>query len=563
LGAHTHASVAGTRADDWLLPPLLARQHRPVPERAVRQSASVFYRNKGFGKERARQTCLRECKWHCDNKHGMNSLPVELVDLLIKQTDGLTVPILRCVCTQWCALVDAYLGVQLSKRAKRANQRPAGAYRSYKHVCCLSSRRCAVHYAHFLVDKRRWSVLEWMLLHRLLGPFDGLNTVDKHACAHAAWDGDQPRLNEMLTQRGYRWDERLCKRAALGGHLHILQYLHAMHHSCYMWATSVYINAAAKGGHIRAIAWLHERARVPDAGGACTKAALHGHFDTIKWLHARGYKLTERTCAAAARCGRLDILQWAKDQGCPWDVDVACEAAKGGHLDVLQWTRTNGCPWDGSVLSHAAQGGHFEVLKWAHLNGCGWDIWVCDNAAKVGRIDMLEWCLANGCGWDSHVYIEAIRHGHIDVVKWAHAHGCPWGEYVCREAVERGDLGLLRWLTDNGCSWNWLADAAAARRGHLGMVQWAKDRGYSVDMKTICECASAGGHIAMLQWVIDQGHALNGEKCLSLAAECGRLSLTKWLVECLKCRWTKAHLSAARRGGFTEIEEWACARGHI
>jgi hypothetical protein len=114
--------------------------------------------------------------------------------------------------------------------------------------------------------------------------------------------------------------------------------------------------------------------------GPCARAALGGHLSVLQWLHANGIPWEEYTCAEAARGGHLSVLQWARANGCPWDTGTCACAANGGHLSVLQWAHANGCPWDERTCSWAAEGGHLFMLQWARANGCEWDENTCSAA---------------------------------------------------------------------------------------------------------------------------------------------------------------------------------------
>ena len=154
----------------------------------------------------------------------------------------------------------------------------------------------------------------------------------------------------------------------------------------------------------------------------CQGAARGGHLEVLQWLHANGCPLGANTCMYAARGGHLEVLQWLRANGCPWGRNTCSGAAEGGHLEVLQWARVNGCPWDEDTCRFAAQGGHLEVLQWAHANGCPWDELTCYWAAYGGHLEVVQWARANGCPWDRQT--RQIASGHI--LEWVVANGLPY-----------------------------------------------------------------------------------------------------------------------------------------
>jgi hypothetical protein len=62
------------------------------------------------------------------------------------------------------------------------------------------------------------------------------------------------------------------------------------------------------------------------------RAARGGHLDMLQWLHASGCPRDEGTCAHAAGAGHLAMLQWLNANSCPWDAETSGLAAGGGHL---------------------------------------------------------------------------------------------------------------------------------------------------------------------------------------------------------------------------------------
>jgi len=158
--------------------------------------------------------------------------------------------------------------------------------------------------------------------------------------------------------------------------------------------------AAAKGGQLRILKWLHEQ-DCPLDTSTCWGAANGGHLEVLKWLREKGYPWDCRTCMEAAKGGHLEVLQWLRKEGCPWDEKTCLGAAEGRHLDMLQWLRKEGCPWDWSTSYSAAQNKHLEVLRWAIENGCAYD--QGNIRHFITDLDFLEWFEgyvptdANGC----------------------------------------------------------------------------------------------------------------------------------------------------------------------
>ena len=77
----------------------------------------------------------------------------------------------------------------------------------------------------------------------------------------------------------------------------------------------------------------------------CATAAAGGHLAVLQWLHARGCDGDADTCSEAARRGDLVMLQWARANGCDWGAQTYWSAQRAADsADVLQWLDEQGCP---------------------------------------------------------------------------------------------------------------------------------------------------------------------------------------------------------------------------
>ena len=178
--------------------------------------------------------------------------------------------------------------------------------------------------------------------------------------ADAATSSDDPGL------------PRACAAlAARGGHVDVLRWLAASFPSEVTLGASE-CAAAAGAGRLETLAFLvDEQGATPNAL-AFEAAARGGHVAAMAWLRARGFSVPgeERACAYAARGGHVEALEWARAMGMPWDRETCKAAARSGRLDVLRWLRRNGCPWDEWTCVYAERAGHAHVARWARENGC-------------------------------------------------------------------------------------------------------------------------------------------------------------------------------------------------
>ena len=282
-----------------------------------------------------------------------------------------------------------------------------------------------------------------------------------------------------------------------------------------------------------------------DRYAACTLVATVGNVKVMERARADknegGTPKNEwgaPTCAAAARGGHLEMLKWLHAHGCPWDEETSTLAARGGHLEMLKWARSEGCPWHkDEMCTEAARRGHLEVLKWLRAEGCPWNVWTCQGAARGGHLTMLKWLRdpAQGCPWDARTCVAAARNGHFDMLKWAIANDCPvppsYKKYLYSYAVKGGHLEMIKWLHDKGSPpdlWDTVICTDAAEGGHLEVLKWLRAQGFQWDEET-CRKAAFNGHFKVLKWLHANGCPWDVDKCLKAAHDYSNNDVIEWI----------------------------------
>jgi hypothetical protein len=113
---------------------------------------------------------------------------------------------------------------------------------------------------------------------------------------------------------------------------------------------------------------------IRDPHSSCLLAAMGGHLHELQYLHEQGCPWDESTCSIAARFGNLDCLRYAHEHGCPWNSYTCHAAIQGGHLDCLRYAYENGCLINDNgcinMCTHAIQYGQFDCLQYVHERGC-------------------------------------------------------------------------------------------------------------------------------------------------------------------------------------------------
>jgi len=235
------------------------------------------------------------------------------------------------------------------------------------------------------------------------------------------------------------------------------------------------MDEAAGGGHVPVVRWL-----TSTFGASCissnafVKAAAGGHVNVMGRLAVRYFLLREdgtKCIDAAAGGGHLDVLQWmhwlnwslgkygVNDRGV--DETVASGAARGGHVHVLKWLQTQRPrfldePVASRVANNAARAGHTHVLQWLLGVGVQPKPVICAVAAYNGQVAVLKWLREKGLQFSSNCLADAIRGGHCKTWQWLLDENCPhgdaplnWGNAACCAAAN-GELAVLQTMHLHG-----------------------------------------------------------------------------------------------------------------
>lgn len=103
------------------------------------------------------------------------------------------------------------------------------------------------------------------------------------------------------------------------------------------------IDAAAGGGSLQTVEWLHSNQKGGATAAAITNAARNGHLDVVEWLHKNRHEgANSEALTFACRFGHLETAEWLnanRQDGCA--TFTLKMAAMNGHLQVVEWLFKN------------------------------------------------------------------------------------------------------------------------------------------------------------------------------------------------------------------------------
>jgi len=147
-------------------------------------------------------------------------------------------------------------------------------------------------------------IMEWI----------GTDFISSIAVSAAVEAGNMEALRWCIryvkkTKRTFWW-QAATHRAALVGHLPMLQQL-VLKKACQepQFHRALMLNAASKG-LIEAIKWFNEELHLSLKEDLAVRAGMYGHIHLLQWLHVGGCNITPITAEAAARARQIPVLKW-------------------------------------------------------------------------------------------------------------------------------------------------------------------------------------------------------------------------------------------------------------
>ena len=267
------------------------------------------------------------------------------------------------------------------------------------------------------IVKSQWT---FMWAYRVGCPFEWSVELSAKMARHGAMGSLR-----WAHMNGMPRDRETCYRAARCGHLETLKLACAT--GCPIM-TEYVAKGAAIGGHVRVLEWLHAHYAIPWDEWTTIGAARHGQLAALQWLREKGCKWNSWCIVNAAIGGHLHVIEWARANGCRLSREAMVWAARNGHMHVVTWLRQNGCNWNAKACMWAAKNGHFEVLQWLRVGydatwPCPWCAETCWAAASGGHLEILEWCMENDCPATWTTWAGAALAGHLHVLRWLHRRG--------------------------------------------------------------------------------------------------------------------------------------------
>ena len=153
----------------------------------------------------------------------------------------------------------------------------------------------------------------------------------------------------------------LYSKAARAGNLDVVQSIHmVVDEDDWDW-NAIYLEAAA-GGSVPVLRWLQQQDHLMYwPSDACARAAGGGHLEALQYLHEHSSAgWWSNTCEAAAKNGHLNCLIYAHEKDCRWCVTTCRQAAWYGHIECLRYARKNGAPWNNRIKAVAAEKGYTD-----------------------------------------------------------------------------------------------------------------------------------------------------------------------------------------------------------
>ncbi|PNH06860.1 Ankyrin repeat domain-containing protein [Tetrabaena socialis] len=265
---------------------------------------------------------------------------------------------------------------------------------------------------------------------------------------------------EWLEGRGYPWTERACNEVAqrLDGRdrlVRLQQWGYPI--------SSVAAREAAEHGNADALAFVSAQRDVV-LGEEFTSytarfAALGGHLAVLQVLHAHAVPMDRHVVRSAAARGHLSVVAWLVETlgaAGALSADAFTSAAASGSAELVAWLHEHACPWDASVFATAASAGSEEQLEWLAERGCsmGDDGKPYRRALANADLAVLRCLRRLGCPWGPAGV----------TFTYGIAACCRRLVGSSNPARRKQLLLAVRWLVAQGCPVDWAAAEREAKR---------------------------------------------------------------------------------------------------
>ncbi|AGO84769.1 Ankyrin repeat domain containing protein [Pandoravirus salinus] len=285
-------------------------------------------------------------------------------------------------------------------------------------------------------------------------------------------------------------DAQMCERAAIGGHLRLVQRIcvsgavpgaHALHYAVRAGNTSIVryfveehgmyarwtLDSAIQSGSLETVRFLCESFGLGSVGNiyaaACErrrkivvyllgrvtavagftgvdhwtteKIIRHGWVDAVRLLCAPGAHMADFVAAASVDSDRIRCLECALDCGAALDPDLVVRAARRGRVAMIDLLVRRGLAWSADAMHAAAQNGHVEALSRAKLAGVAFDADACALAAKHGHEETVRYLCNQKCRVDGRARALAEAYWHHAIERYLADRGYPWDEDEYRRLV--------------------------------------------------------------------------------------------------------------------------------
>lgn len=153
-------------------------------------------------------------------------------------------------------------------------------------------------------------------------------------------------------ENGCPYGARTIRKAAAGGQLKCMQYLHSR--GC-AWDGILCMEAAVRG-QLKCLTFAEENG-CPRAENIIDSVILNGKINLpcVKYLREVGCQVTTQTCEYALLGGDLSLLEYLHDSHCPWVDNPYEPAIFANKVNVLRYLHTKGFPWDEATTAMAAE----------------------------------------------------------------------------------------------------------------------------------------------------------------------------------------------------------------
>lgn len=234
---------------------------------------------------------------------------------------------------------------------------------------------------------------------------------------------------------------------------------------------------AALGGHIHILNWITSYPNNNELGFYITRyAAKSCQFELLQKLINDGHKIHESTIEysvrGALKSNNTEILNWLLfEKNLIFYIDsITYVAVQKNRLDIIELLENRFGKCGLNICDVSIELGNIEMLKWGLLHNYEIRRTSYSDPVRGGNVLILEWLIKNAYIKEKTPILSknAAIAGNLEVLEWCKKNDFPFDIYIDENYK---NFKILKWLVENCCKINYGTILKILQYGNKKMIK--------------------------------------------------------------------------------------------